>query len=159
MLVNLVPFLLTYEGMNKSAISCRRHFQVHFHERKLRCSWWRHQMETFPRYWLFVRGIGEFPSQRPVTRSSDVSFDLRLNKRLGKQSMRRWFETPSHSQLVHIAAETPATFQSAWSVEHPNSWVRNFARSYKKVSYWNGTLVPYNLRTPIISNDGWHRCS
>ena len=29
---------------------------------------------------------GEFPSQRPVTRSFDVFFDLRLNKRLSKQS-------------------------------------------------------------------------
>ena len=29
---------------------------------------------------------GEFPAQRPVTRSFDVFFDLRLNKRLGKQS-------------------------------------------------------------------------
>ena len=29
---------------------------------------------------------GEFPSQRPVTRSFDVFFDLRLNKHLGKQS-------------------------------------------------------------------------
>ena len=26
----------------------------------------------------------EFPAQRPVTRSIDVFFDLRLNKRLGK---------------------------------------------------------------------------
>ena len=31
----------------------------------------------------FVRG--EFPTQRPVTRSFDVFFDLRLNKRLSKQ--------------------------------------------------------------------------
>ena len=30
-------------------------------------------------------GPGEFPTQRPVTRSSDVFFDLRLNKRLSKQ--------------------------------------------------------------------------
>ena len=29
---------------------------------------------------------GEFPSQKPVTRSFDVFFDLRLNKRLSKQS-------------------------------------------------------------------------
>ena len=29
---------------------------------------------------------GEFPSQSPVTRSFDVFFDLRLNKRLSKQS-------------------------------------------------------------------------
>ena len=40
---------------------------------------------------------GGFPSQRPVTRSFDVSFDLRLNKRLSKQSRLRRFETPSHS--------------------------------------------------------------
>ena len=31
-------------------------------------------------------GPGEFPTQRPVTRSFDVLFDLRLNKRLSKQS-------------------------------------------------------------------------
>ena len=46
---------------------------------------WKH----FPRYWPFVRGIhrspGEFPSQRPVTRSFDICFDLSLNKRLSKQ--------------------------------------------------------------------------
>ena len=27
---------------------------------------------------------GEFPAQRPVTRGFDISFDLRLNKRLSK---------------------------------------------------------------------------
>ena len=37
---------------------------------------------------------GEFPAQRPVTRSFDVFFDLCLNKRLSKQSWGRWFETP-----------------------------------------------------------------
>ena len=31
-------------------------------------------------------GPGEFPAQRPVTQSFDVFFDLRLNKRLSKQS-------------------------------------------------------------------------
>ena len=36
---------------------------------------------------------GEFPTQRPVTRSFDVFFDLRLNKRLSKQSWGRWFAT------------------------------------------------------------------
>ena len=44
---------------------------------------------------------GEFPSHRPVTRSFDVFFDLRLNKRLSKQSRRRWFETPSRSLWHH----------------------------------------------------------
>ena len=44
---------------------------------------------------------GESPSQRPVTRSLDVFFDLRLNKRLSKQSRRRLFETPLHSLWRH----------------------------------------------------------
>ena len=42
-------------------------------------------------------GPGEFPTQRPVTRSFDVFFDLRLNKRLSKQRWGWWFETPSWS--------------------------------------------------------------
>ena len=40
---------------------------------------------------------GEFPTQRPVTRSFDVFFDLRLNKRLSKQPWGWWFETLSWS--------------------------------------------------------------
>ena len=35
------------------------------------------------------------PGQRPVTRSFDVFFDLRLNNRLSKQSWGWWFETLS----------------------------------------------------------------
>ena len=34
-------------------------------------------------------------AQRPVTRSFDVFFDLRLNKQLSKQLWGWWFETPS----------------------------------------------------------------
>ena len=40
---------------------------------------------------------GEFPTQRPVTRSFDVFFDLRLNKRWSIQPWAWWFETPSRS--------------------------------------------------------------
>ena len=40
-------------------------------------------------------GPGELLAQRPMTRSFDVSFDLRLNKRLSKQSWGWWFETQS----------------------------------------------------------------
>ena len=60
-------------------------------------TWWRHQMETFSALLAICTGNspvnGEFPAQRPVTRSFDVFFDL--NKRLGKQSWGWWFETPS----------------------------------------------------------------
>ena len=46
-------------------------------------------------------GPGEFPAQRPVTRSFDVFFDLRTNKRLSKQPWGWWFETPSWSLWRH----------------------------------------------------------
>ena len=46
-------------------------------------------------------GPGEFPTQRPVTRNFDVFFDLRLNKRLSKQSWGWWFETLSRPLWRH----------------------------------------------------------
>ena len=68
-------------------------------------SWWRHQMETFSALLALCAGnspvIGEFPSQRPVTRSFDILFDLRLNKRLSKQLWGWWFGTPSRSLWRH----------------------------------------------------------
>ena len=60
-------------------------------------SWWRHQMETFSALLAMCAGNspvpGEFPAQRPMTRSFDVFFDLHLNKRLSKQSWGWWFDT------------------------------------------------------------------
>ena len=41
------------------------------------------------------------PAQRPVTRSFDVFFDLRLYKRLSKQSWGWWFETSSRPLRRH----------------------------------------------------------
>ena len=63
--------------------------------------WWRHQMETFSALLALCEGIGGFPSQRPVTFSFDVFFDLRLHTRLSKQQRRLWFETPSPSLWRH----------------------------------------------------------
>ena len=62
-------------------------------------------METFSASLALCAGnspvAGEFPSQRPVTRSFDVFFHLRLNKRLGKQSWDGWLETPPCSLWRH----------------------------------------------------------
>ena len=44
---------------------------------------------------------GEFSTQRPATWSFDVFFDLRLNKRLSKQSWGWWFEMPWRSLWHH----------------------------------------------------------
>ena len=68
-------------------------------------SWWRHQMEPFFALLAICAGNSqvscEFPTQRPVTRSFDVFFDLHLNKRLSKQWRGWWFETPSCPLLRH----------------------------------------------------------
>ena len=44
---------------------------------------------------------GEFHTQRPMTPSFDVFFNLRLNKRLSKQSWGWWFETLSRPLWRH----------------------------------------------------------
>ena len=59
-------------------------------------TWWRHLMETFSALLAICAGNspvpGEFPAQRPVTWSFDVFFDLRLDKRLSKQTWGWWLE-------------------------------------------------------------------
>ena len=71
----------------------------------LMVTWWRNEMKTISALLALCAGnspvTGEFPTQRPVTRSFDVFFDLRLNKRLSKQSWGWWFETTSLSLLRH----------------------------------------------------------
>ena len=56
---------------------------------------WINQMETFSALLAICAGnspvSGEFPTQRPVTRSFDVFFDLHPNKRLSKQWWGWWF--------------------------------------------------------------------
>ena len=77
-------------------------------------SWWRHQMEPFSALLAICAGNspvpGEFLAQWPVTRSFDVFFGLRLNKRLSKQSRGWWFETLSrplwrHRNVIHYRWE------------------------------------------------------
>ena len=71
-------------------------------------AWWRNQMETFSALLALWAGnslvTGEFLSQRSVTRSFDVFFDLHLNKQLSKQSWRLWCETLLRSLWRHCNA-------------------------------------------------------
>ena len=67
--------------------------------------------KPFPRYLPFVRGIHRWPVNSPhkwpVTRSFDVFFDLRPNKRLSKQSWGWCFETPSRPLWLHCKGSYP----------------------------------------------------
>ena len=77
-----------------------------------RFSWWRYQMETFSALLALCAGnslvSGEFPAQRPVTRSINVFFDLSLNKRSSKHWWGWWFETQSCSLWRHCNVHQPS---------------------------------------------------
>ena len=95
--------------------------------------WWRHQMETFSALLDLCAGnspvTSEFPSQRPVTRSFDVSLICALNKRLSKQSRGWWFETTSRSSWRHCNDISFETTQLKWlpSITPRNSWFYQWA--------------------------------
>ena len=96
-------------------------------------------------------GPGEFPTQRPVTRSFDVFFDLRLNKRLNKQSWGWWFETLSRPFWRHRNAcksLRPLRVSSQPMTEHMYDFVN--PRSY---------LLPYNkpLKTNWVNDANLER--
>ena len=118
---------------------------------------WKH----FPRYWPFVRGIhrstGEFPAQRPVTRSFNVFFDRRLNKRLSKQSRGWWFETLSCSLWRHSNVPvwchwlfnscSVLSVCSEWLVKWlVNAYIKHLQMSstyiYNEPCHWKNTIIP-----------------
>ena len=98
----------------------------------LRIPWWRHQMETFSALLAICAGnspaSGEFPAQRPVTRSFDVFFDLCLNKRLRKQSWGWRFETLSRPLWRHCNS-TIISYQTCTQSNYPMIHISKFFSS------------------------------
>ena len=95
-------------------------------------------METFSALLAFCAGnspvTGEFHAQRPVTRSFDVIFDLRLNKRLSKQYRRWWFETLLRSLWRHSNGRGNRSLSQRASYEEtvPMSWRHSGRRSWNR---------------------------
>ena len=83
---------------------------------------------TGPLCWEFT-GPGEFPTRRPVTRSFDVFFDMRLNKRLSKQPWGWWFETPLWPSWRQCNVRPPVSFYHSClinlGVDKPNVLIQN----------------------------------
>ena len=99
------------------------------HFRPVYITWWRHEMENFSALLVICAGNslvpGEFPAQRPVTRSFDVFFDLRPNKRLSKHWWGWWFGTPSRPLWRHCYVSTSdsdtskaCTTETIWLIIH-----------------------------------------
>ena len=91
--------------------------------------WWRHQTESFSALLACCVGnsqvTGEFPTQRPVTWSFDVFFDLRLNRGLSKQSWGWWFEMPSQSFWCHSNDTQQKTMKCIYSFTEKSSCQNN----------------------------------
>ena len=87
--------------------------------------------------------------QRPVARSFDVSFDLRLNKRLSKQSRRRWFETPSRPLWRHCNEQHLSECVNNLPRQCPNLVV--FTRHNDQVNDQEGYFHT-SIRLPLVVN-------
>ena len=89
---------------------------------------------------------GGFPSQRPMTRSFDVFFDLHLNKRVSKQSWDWRFETPSLPLWRHCNERKH--FQSCHQASQRKSkiWTTYFTRNHRNID--SGTH-PMSIDTTI----------
>ena len=110
-------------------------------------TWWRHQMETFSALLAICAGnsqvAGEFPTQRPVTRSFDVFFDLRLNKRLSKQSLGWWLETISRPLWRHRNQSILSDYtERCFTLLHD---APNCGRNLVHLEY-----IPYNMHTFLV---------
>ena len=106
-------------------------------------------METFSALLALCAGnssvTSEFPSQRPVTRNFDAFFELRLNKRLSKQSRRWWFETLSHSLCRHR--------NDVWATDARQSHDGPKCEEMKNDSDIQGRVAPTSKKYDHVSRD------
>ena len=115
-------------------------------------AWWHHQMETFFALLTVCVGnllvTGEFPSQRPVTRSFDIVFDLHLkngwvNNR-DASDLRR--HRAYHDVTVMKTSET-TTYITCY-----HAWLLVLCWSMTSVS-WSFTVL--KIRTICHARDLW----
>ena len=90
---------------------------------------------------------GEFPSQKPVTRIFDVFFDLRLNKRLSKQSRRRWIALMIiKSSMMNI--DQLLSFLFCWSQNYLTMYFLSI-KCESKVPFYHSILVQHSKQIGV----------
>ena len=128
-------------------------------------SWGRHQMETFSALLALCAGnspvTAEFPAQRPVTRSFDVLFDLRLNKCFSKQSGGWWFETPSLPFWRHCNVKMNAFWFAECCCLGSKHLLMWWLRAEKVTSHClnqrlHNSLTAYGVTRPQWINQFWY---
>ena len=114
--------------------------------------WWRQQMELFSSLLAFCAEnspvTDEFPTQRPVMRSFDVFFHLRLNQQLSKQWRRRWLETPSRTLWRHcngldscLCRQTGLIDTTSWYSKSTDSYFGLFGCTSPRIFQWKFQLI------------------
>ena len=130
-------------------------FYLHF-SWEYPCHWGSHTMMTSSSGSIFrvtdplfgeFTGTGEFPTQRSVTRSFDVFFDLRLNERLSKQPWGWSFEMLSWSLWRHCNAVVSMPMKHHWII-----WARS-CRQLRLLCPQDSRNLP---RTTLLI--GFHSC-
>ena len=95
-------------------------------------------MKTFSTSLAFCAGnspvTGEFPTQRPVTRSFDVFLYQRVNQHLSKQWRDWWFETPSCSLWRHCNVKR-------WITSYPVRRLLACRRMSAMASQYNSSVI------------------
>ena len=113
-------------------------------------TWWRHQTETFSVLLAICAEnspvTGEFPSQRPVTRSFDVFFDLRLNTRLSKPSRRHG----AHYDVTIMKESMKVVGSSQCHRERCTTRVTRCTCSAVRAPYWH-------WYSPLFIRPHWSR--
>ena len=112
-------------------------------------------METFSGLLAICAGnspvSGELSTQRPVTQSFDVFFDLRLNKRLSKQSWAGLGRVPDLPVRVLVICVSTSTSPSTWllheSESESESWLLSTSTSTStglySYEYWSMIYILY----------------
>ena len=109
----------------------RRHLfsNTNYHDDVIK---WKH----FPRCWPFVRGIhrcpvNSLPAKRPVTRSFDIFFDLRPNKRLSKQ-WSGWYLRPHRAHY-----DVTVMYSTSSTIVTPSANLQPRENSLRELAKWN----------------------
>ena len=133
---------------------------------------WCHEMETFSALLAICAGNspvpGEFPTQRPVTQSFDVFFDLRPNKRLSKEWWGWWFETPScplwchcndipnnYGITIHLVAVVRQVWKFTRFVQHCNNTIKPTTMHSNTIFVWSPEREYRYIQIMLIHMRRW----
>ena len=122
-----------------------------------------HQMETSALLAMCAANSpvpGEFPTQRPVTRTFDVFFDLRLNKRLSKQCRGWWFETLScplwrNRNVVLLFLSGTYIYRNPCFYQDKTFRAKSFVKWTLGLSVATNEYMPHWIENVYEKNQNW----